>query len=177
MEQIKQLDYNDYFSNVVIPDNWNTLEEFIDWYLKNRMPFMAPVINAKIIVTDNATAATIFRHKRYQVELYLVHQNTSIVEHSHPGIELTMMQLGNLNNITSNWGYFTPILKPGEVHGGRPADQIPFNSGNGIIFLTFEKWDEEIPMTSAAVQWDGPTHGPIQDKLVQEHKSTLEKII
>lgn len=176
MTQIKQLNYEEYFSSVDIPDNWDTLEDFISWYLNNRMPFMAPVVDAKIIVTDNATTATIFRHKRYQVELYLVHQNTTIVEHAHPGIDLTMMQLGNLNNITCNWGYFTPILKSGEKHGGPPEGHPPFNSGNGVIFLTFEKWHDGVPMTSAAIQWDGTTHGPVQDKLIEEHKSKLESL-
>lgn len=171
---IKQLNYKDYFADISIPENWETLEEFVDWYINSRMPFMAPVTNAKIIVTDNATTATIFRHKQYQVELYLVHQDTTIVEHSHPGMELTMMQLGNLNNITENWGYFTPILESGEQHGGRPEGHPPFNSGNGVIFLTFEKWDSDIPITSAALQWEGNTHGPIQDRLIEEHKSRLE---
>lgn len=169
---MRKVNYNEYFSNINIPEYWDTLDDFINWYLHNRMPIMVP-LHAKVIVTDNATAVTVFRSGRYQIELYIVHPYTDIVEHAHPGLDLAIMQIGNTNNYDS-WGNITPELKSGEPHGGDNPD--PFSSGTGYLFLTFEKWHDGIPMTSAAIQWEGNTHGPIQDKLVQEHKSNLETL-
>ena len=33
-----------------------------------------------------------------------------------------------------------------------------------------EKWDEGIPMTSAAINWTGATAGPLQEALIKKHR-------
>lgn len=169
---MRKIDYKEYFASINIPNNWDTLDSFIDWYLENRMPIMVPT-NTEVIVTDNATAIIVFRHNRFQIELYIIHPSTSIVEHSHTGLDLAIMQIGSTNNIDA-WGSITNELKSGDTHGGDNPD--PFNSGTGYLFLTFQKWHDNIPMTSAAVQWDGPTHGPIQDSLVKRHKNCCNSL-
>ena len=159
----------DYFKEIIVPDSWETIEDFTNWYLGQRMPLMIPW-DAEVIRTDDATAICIFRKPPYQVELYLIHPGLSVSRHAHPGMDVITMSLGGGKNDTksiigtsTNWGNISENLKAGELHGGQ---SMPLTSlGFGLI--SFEKWPANIPMTSAAIHWQGKTAGPIHDNLIK----------
>ena len=56
----KKISPLEYFKEVTIPDSWETIEDFTNWYLAQRMPLMIPW-DAEVIRTDDATAICIFR--------------------------------------------------------------------------------------------------------------------
>jgi hypothetical protein len=162
---MKQYNFEDYFSSLTIPETWETLDEFIEWFMDSRMPWMIPE-NSEVYVTDNACSLILFRHDRYQVELYVNYPKTTVSFHGHPGMDVITMQIGRMNPI--QWAYAGKILKSGKKHNAN------FASEKGTVFLTFEKWLPGIPMTSASVNWVGPTVGPIHEKLIKRHFPNVE---
>lgn len=164
------------FKDLTVPDDWDTLEDFVEWYMTNGMPNRIPA-ETGVIVTDDANAICLFRHKRFQVEMYLVHPGYSVTNHSHPGVEVILVQLGGQNEpmpspkiVANNWGATTPKLERGAFHGGDLSGNKKTHSDSpGYAMLAFEHWEEGTKMTSAAVQWDGVSAGPLQEKLVRKH--------
>jgi len=168
----KQFDSAKYFSNITIPDDWDTLEDFVEWYMDSRMPMMIPH-NAEVIRSDDACAVCVFRKGHYQVEFYLEYPEMYIRAHSHPRMEVITMQLGGgslnppqENNTSVIWGTAATNLMPGKVHGGESHPIV----GNGFITLAFQKWHNKEEMTSAAIQWKGELQGPVQYNLIKAHK-------
>ena len=166
----KLRDISEYFSNIQIPDNWDSLEDFVEWYMDSRMPMMVPW-DTNVIRTDDATAMCIFRKPPYQVELYLIHPNMTIPVHGHPGMEVitVVMGGGKLHELgqfgcSAAWGYMSPKLVEDGVHGGTDT-----NDTGGYILLSFEKWPENTKIISAATQWKGTTAGPIHDALISSY--------
>ena len=158
----------DYFKEITIPETWETIEDFTNWYLDQRMPLMIPW-DAEVIRTDDATAICIFRKPPYQIELYLIHPGQVVPRHAHPGIDVITMTLGGGKNNTksiigtgNNWGNISENLMTGESHGGL----IPLTS-LGFCLISFEKWPTDVPITSAAIHWQGKTAGPIHDNLIE----------
>lgn len=168
----KVINPSEYFSSVSIPDDWGNLEEFVDWYMNARMPMMIPW-NAQVIRSDDATAICVFRKGNYQVELYLEFPGFSIQRHSHPRMEVIVVDLGgghrnplsrHETGVTYNWGRVFNTVIPGDEHGGDTSSQ----QGNGTCFLACQRWDNVDEMTSAAIQWSGPTAGPLQEELIKK---------
>jgi hypothetical protein len=160
-----------YFENIKIPDTWDSIESFTNWYLEQRMPLMIPW-DAEVIRTDDATAICIFRKPPYQVELYLIHPGLSVAKHAHPGMEVITMTLGggkidtkSVTNTSTCWGDISENLKNGEFHGGQPI----LKKTLGFGLMSFEKWPANVPMTSAAIHWVGETAGVVHDKLISSH--------
>jgi len=151
--------FEDYFANIEIPDTWVSIEDFVKWYMEARMPVMIPA-NPNVIVSDNATAYTIFRKPPYQIEVYVNHPETGVDAHAHPGMEIITMSL-------SSFGSFAPKLKNGKQHGG-----TGFVPKEGNVMLTFEKWPEGVEMTSAAANWVGKTAGPKQEDIIRSRYPT-----
>lgn len=160
-----------YFGNIEIPDTWDSIESFTNWYLEQRMPLMIPW-DAEVIRTDDATAICVFRKPPYQVELYLIHPGLSVAKHAHPGMDVITMTLGggkidtrSVTNTSTSWGDISENLKNGEFHGG----QTVLQKSLGFSLMSFEKWPEGVPMTSAAIHWKGNTAGDIHDRLIEKH--------
>lgn len=170
----KQVNAEDYFKDVQIPDDWDTLEDFVDWYCSQRMPLMIPW-NAQVIRSDDAVAICVFRKGNYQVEFYIEYPNMYIWKHAHPRMEVITMTMGGggnwpaiLNSRTNTahtWGGLTKKLEHGNYHGG-DADA---GTGNGFVILAFQRWENPDEMTSAAVQWKGAIQGPWQEKLIKSY--------
>lgn len=153
---MKHYDFNEYYANIEIPETWKTLEDFVRWFMDNRMPIMIPQ-NPNIVVSDNATAYTIFRKEPYQVEVYVNYPNCRIAEHGHPGMEVITMSL-------TNFGGFAKKLNKGKKHGGPEFDSP---AGIGSVMFTFEKWPEGAEITTAAANWVGETAGPLQEAIIK----------
>jgi hypothetical protein len=95
----------------------------------------------------------------------------TIPVHGHPGMEVITVVIGGgkLHELgklgcSSAWGYMSPKLTDGDVHGGTDTNDL-----GGYLLLSFEKWPENIEITSAAIQWKGRTAGPIHDKLIEKY--------
>ena len=168
----KKIDPDEYYANIQIPDDWNSLEEFVDWYLDQRIPLMIPW-NAPVFRSDDACAICVFRKGRYQVELYYQYPTLHIKEHAHPRMEVITMTLGggricppSENGMSCEWGYMESKLSNGMTHGGGDFQGIT----DGFATLTFERWDHPEEMTSAAVQWKGGVHGDIQKSTILKYK-------
>jgi hypothetical protein len=168
----KKIDPKEYFSHISIPDDWNTLEEFVDWYLDSKMPLMIP-FNAEVIKSDDACAVCIFRKGNYQVEFYLEYPEMWIRKHSHPRMDVIVMQLGGGNvapedthRVSKIWGELATNLEAGEYHGGNTVSVI----NDGFVTLAFQRWENPSEMTSAAIQWKGELQGPIQEALIKQKK-------
>lgn len=168
----KKIDPVAYFSNINIPDNWDNLEDFVNWYIESRMPLMVPW-NAGSIVSDDAAAICIFRKGNYQVEFYLEFPQMSIRKHAHPRMEVIVMELGGGSlipstgqGISNNWGNLTKKLMPGEYHGGDSMTEF----SKGYATLAFQRWDDPKEMSSAAIQWKGELQGPVQENLIKSNK-------
>ena len=168
----KVIDPSVYFENIVIPDDWKTLEDFVDWYLDARMPFMVPH-NAEVIRSDDAVAICIFKKSHYQVEFYLEFPHMDIPRHSHPDMEVIIMDLGGGSasprhkiGLSTNWGLVEKKILSGNEHGGSTTGII----SKGKCFLAFQRWDNIKEMSSAAIQWKGTTAGPVQEQLIRDNK-------
>lgn len=162
MHEVRKIwDQKEYFSHIDIPETWSNLTEFADWYMSVKMPLMLPV-GSPVYVTNDATAVVIFRKGEYQVEMYIIHNKSLVEEHSHPGMEVIIMQIGNMN--LNVWGMYSPVLNDGEYHDGN------FSGEKGAVFLTFERWKDKKLMSSAAVNWKGKTSGTIHDELIRKHR-------
>jgi len=151
----------EYFSYLNIPDTWNNLEEFVDWYMESKMPVRIPQ-DTFVFTNENVTATVLFRHKNFQVELYLGFPNKLSGEHFHPGMEVIIMQIAKLDEYTV-WGLCMNILKDGHSH------IVDSQGERGVVFLSFEKWEDESRMTSASANWTGKTDGPLHDALIKHH--------
>jgi len=167
----KQFDSAKYFAKINIPEDWDTLENFVEWYLEARMPMMIP-FNAKVIRSDDACAVCVFRKGSYQVEFYLEYPEMYIRKHSHPRMEVITIQLGGgsmapaqSNGTSVTWGTAAPNLLPGQYHGGDSGTMI----GDGFITLAFQKWYNPAEMSSAAIQWKGELQGEYQANLIKSY--------
>jgi len=170
----KTFESNDFFKDLQIPKDWDTLEDFVNWYMESKIPIMIPW-NAKVIRSDDAVAISIFRKGQYQVEFYLEYPEMYIRKHSHPRMEVITMDLGgggltprNENNTSRIWGTAYMKLLAGEYHGGDTSSLL----SNGFCTLAFQKWEDPTEMTSAAIQWKGEIQGPIQAKLIKDNVKT-----
>lgn len=172
----KTIDPRQYFAGLQIPETWASLEDFVQWYLDNRMPIMPPW-NAGVTRSDDATATCLFRHGNYQVELYLEFPDMSILPHSHPDMEVMVMTLGGTgldprietednDSVSRTWGIISEKLMPGEIHGGDTGTRL----GYGTVFFAFERWYNQEEVSSAAVQWVGGLQGPIQEELIRSKR-------
>lgn len=167
----KKINPTDYFSHINIPDDWNSLEEFADWYLDSKMPLMIP-FDARVIVSDDACAICIFKKGNYQVELYLQYPEMWVRKHCHPRMDSIIMQLGggssspeDIYGVSKSWGYIDKNLPPGHYHGG---DSVTA-AFDGKVILAFQRWENPKEMTSAAIQWKGQLQGNHQVKLIKNY--------
>lgn len=168
----KQFSATDFFKNLHIPDDWDSLENFVEWYMESKIPMMIPW-NAKVIRSDDAVAICIFRKGKYQVEFYLEYPEMYIRKHAHPRMEVIVMDIGGGgltpaepdSNVSLLWGRAYQKLKPGEFHGGDTSSML----SDGFVTLAFQRWENEEEMTSAAIQWKGDLQGPLQASLIKEY--------
>ncbi len=168
----KTFDIKQVYADITIPDDWASLEDFVEWYMSSKMPLFIPW-NAEVVRSDDACAVCVFRKGNYQVEFYLEYPKMFIRKHAHPRMEVITMDLGGggmwpaaSSGTSFNWGRATTKLKPGDFHGGDASTIL----SNGFITLAFQRWEKPEEMTSAAVQWKGELQGPVQAELIKGKK-------
>jgi hypothetical protein len=150
------------------PEDWDTVEDFANWYLENKMPIVRP-LNSLIHLSDDATAMTLFRKGQFQVELYLIHPSPLVQAHEHPNVEVVKMQLSenifeDNKAVIINAGQIAPTLRAGEAHG---AGFRLTAQDKGFPLYSFEKWDDGFEPTTVAARWKGKTVGPLQEEMIR----------
>ena len=161
-------------------DQINNVQEFKDHWIKMGMPWRPPFKNP-IHVTDIAYSLCVYRHKNFQVELYLCKPNTQSPLHSHPGVESISMYLtGHLEFFKPNEGYVdlshlqrkkedgTHILvgQISNVNNGKEPHALRVGDSGGA-FLVFEDWADKEP-TSVTLNWEGELVGDVHKKTIED---------
>jgi hypothetical protein len=146
-----------YYSGKEIPD-FKDLKSFVIWYVENNMPLLPPK-NPEVFLSDDATASCLFRHKQYQVEMYLIHPNPVIPVHEHPGVE-------NFEVPQSSWQdiNFNLIQTAGQAHGVGFKERAKHS---GFILYSAQKWDDGLEPSTIGARWKGHTAGPKHEALIK----------
>lgn len=156
---------------------WNTLEEFVEWYKSNKYPIRPP-FEDPVYVNDNSHSYVLYREGQYQVELYLVAPNSYVPPHSHPHIENIIivwggeMDLKNGNQYYNLDQYFDEPAPDGtcKLFGQvtlkmTPGVEHEVNvKKKGAAFLSIERWADGITPTSAILEWKGEPVGELHKK-------------
>lgn len=171
----------------VTVENWETLEEFAEWYKQNEFPIRPP-FGEPVYITDISYSFVLFRQGQYQAELYLVRSNIKSPEHSHPGIENIIMPWGGDLHKTENgvmhdlsdyykepgpdginklFGICGENLKGSMTHSIITGDR-------GGALLSLEKWPKGKKMTSVTIEWDGDPVDVGHAKLIESGKTTRD---
>jgi len=145
-------------ANLTVPEQWNNVTEFGVWWVNNSMPIRFPP-GAEVFRTDDATAITLFRQGRFQIELYLIHPHPQLQDHEHPGVDVIKVRMGNGNETIG----FTDPLTAGRAHGAGvrlEAEHV------GFPLIAIQEWKTREPTTIASM-WKGKTVGPMQEDLIR----------
>ena len=136
------------------PESIKTVDEFADWYRSVGMPYN-PSANALTIESDDATATEMYRSGRFQVEAYLMLAGRFSSKHAHPNVDVRIF----INNEFVDKSYDM------ELHGG----SLFGSRDTAYTMISIQRWDEGVPITSAAIHWVGYTAGPKHDKLISKY--------
>jgi hypothetical protein len=147
-----------------IPDSWESVESFCNWYIENNMPLRFPNI-PEVFLSDDATAVCLFRHGQFQVELYDIHPNPLVQLHEHPGVEVIKVRFQDDNALV-----FSP-LRNGQSHGAGfrlEGEKV------GFPLMAVQHWVNGEKPTTVAAQWKGKTVGPLHEDLIRRfHPNAL----
>lgn len=147
----------DPYPNLVIPESWNSVEEFADWWLRSGMPMIFQS-QTEVFLSDDATAISLFRKGRFQVELYLIHPNPMVPNHEHPDVEVIKIRLDG-----KKYPYLSTTLHNGEAHGAGLRQEA---EERGYPLIAIQHWLTREPTTVASM-WKGKTVGPKQEALIK----------
>jgi hypothetical protein len=160
-KEIKRMNFSEIsnpHSEMQIPDGWENVKDFAEWWMKSGMPMLFPS-RPEVFLSDDATAICLFRKGRFQVELYLIHPTPIVPEHEHPGVEVIKMRMG----LPDNKFGFSTVLHRGESHGAGIKLEA---ETKGFPLIAFQHWLDRDPSTIASV-WKGKTVGPKQDAIIR----------
>ena len=141
-----------------VPESWNNVREFAEWYVTAGLPTLFPVGN-EVFCSDDATATCLFRKGQFQVELYMVHPRPVVPEHSHPYMEVIEMRIDSITMLAT----LTNTLVSEETHG--PGIRLEADV-NGFPLIAFQHWLDRKPTTIASM-WKGLTAGPKHIELIR----------
>jgi hypothetical protein len=145
--------------NLTIPDSWPDVRAFAEWWLAAGTPIVVKK-DTEVFLSDDATASCLFRHGRFQVEMYLIHPQPLVPEHEHPGVEVIKMPMGFRDD--SNLP-LSSILRDGESHGTGTRNAA---HTLGYPLIAFQHWLTRDPTTVASM-WKGTTVGPMHEALIR----------
>jgi hypothetical protein len=136
--------------------------EFAKWYLGAGMPVLFPE-RPEVFVTDDATATCLFRHGRFQFEIYLIHPNPVIPQHEHPGVSNLELAQDSLHHIAA--GTLSSLVQQaGQSHGVGFHERA---SHNGFALMSAQMWDEGLEISTIGARWKGNTAGPKHEALIR----------
>jgi hypothetical protein len=142
--------------------NFTSVIDFASWYASKGMPTLFPEKH-EVFVTDDATASCLFRHGRFQFEIYLIHPNPVISKHEHPGVE-------NIEMPNSAWAdlskarFEQSLQKSGQAHGVGFKERA---NHQGFVLMSAQMWDEGLEISTIGARWKGHTAGPKHEALIR----------
>lgn len=176
----------------MIPETWDTLEDFCQWYRSNGCPIRVPQ-NARVLSVEGSLTVVIFRRDVYQVELYLALPDVKAPRHSHPFEQKIIFLGGHFYGargdrksdgtfdepISSGWfgSSITENSSPELPHAHAGSAGILINEhqwhelagdevGQGFVFLNCQKWPNKETMSSALIEYDGELMDSTHEKLM-----------
>lgn len=160
-------------SGQVVPDSWDNVADFADWWIGNGQPICPPK-TPKVYCSDDAASVCLFRHGQFQVELYLIYPNPNLPVHEHPGVEVIEMRLNEYSIsdgravVVQQYRSADP-LQNGEAHGDGINFKQTGGMDTGFPLLAIQRWDEGLTPSTVASRWKGKPVGPKQAGLVRSH--------
>jgi mannose-6-phosphate isomerase-like protein (cupin superfamily) len=109
-----------------IPDTWNNIDDFAQWYRAAGFPILPPA-DTKVYVTDMSYSTIVFRKGPFQVEMYLMAPDQQALPHSHNHESKFVFLAGDIIATDSNSREF----KLGSY--GRPRDHDRPDPDCGLI--------------------------------------------
>ena len=136
--------------------------EFAEWYLRSGMPIMLPKKH-EVFISDDATASCLFRHGRFQFEMYMIHPNPVIPQHEHPGVANVELSSESWSAICGQM-LFDNVQQEGKSHGS----DIRFRAQHkGFMLFSAQMWDEGLEVSTIGARWKGHTAGPKHEALIR----------
>ena len=142
--------------------NFSNVVDFADWYVSSGMPTLFPE-QREVFVTDDATASCLFRHGRFQFEIYLIHPNPVIPQHEHPGVANIEIPQSGWNNL-SREQLEASVQKQGAPHGVGFKQRA---AHSGFVLMSAQMWDEGLEISTIGARWKGHTAGPKHEALIR----------
>lgn len=157
---------------LVVPENWESIEEFSSWYKGCGCPLRLPD-DACIHKTDVTMSMVVFRQGDYQAELYMIAPRANIPRHSHPMRQVIMWLGGWLSTWvqdvddakpwqTRHQGFLSATVADGQQHA------FTTNEKGGLL-VVLERWRPDMKKSSATLAYEGEELGPI-------HLATLRSL-
>lgn len=165
--------YDRAFGDLEVPEDWDTIEDFVRWFADNGAPLLVSH-TTDVTEAEGFTVATLLQKGRYHLELYLMRNQMSLPNHVHPNVKVLTVELGGgargkprLDGKGCSDRYLTsPVYSyPNTPHG---ATDFPQN-GKGWLALSFQEWPEGVEHKPVTVWWVGPTMGPRHEALIEAH--------
>jgi len=145
-----------------VPD-FRGVEEFADWYISQGMPLHQPE-GAEVFLSDDATASCLFRHGRFQFEIYLIHAEPVIPQHEHPGVQNIEVTAQSVRAMLDSGVTSYVVQRSGMSHGRDIRERA---SPAGFVLYSAQQWDEGIEMSTIGARWKGHTAGPKHEALIR----------
>lgn len=154
-----------------IPETWPTLNDFTQWYKDNNYPIRMPH-DAYVYPTDVSYSVCVFRQDVYQAEMYLARPYFMSTRHSHPFEQQIIFVGGDLVGRRGFGDQVSPISSLLPSEGGMVGGVLPpqhwheVGSGeHGFVFFNCQKWPNKEMMTSAVVEYNGPSLGEMHNDI------------
>lgn len=168
---LRAIEQKDMGKALEVPETWDSVYSFGQWWCDNGMPILLPT-GYEVYLSDDATSVCLFRKGRFQVELYLIHPGPNLPIHEHPGVDVIKMRLNtydeNLQLVEKEIGSTTLLRNQSHGAGINFKDRNDTSvASQGFPLLAFQKWDEELEMTTVASRWKGKMVGPLQAGIVK----------
>lgn len=164
-----------------VPD-FDSLSDFCWWFLSNGMFFCSPNSDLHTLqISEKSTETIIFRHKRFQVEMYILKESSDffIEEHSHPNVstyeymlipdvEVDLLPNGSpLKFPSSKEAIKAKVSLKNQPHGGSKS---LLNVAGSLLFV-FQHWDEGVRMGHIS------THNYVGWVLSKKHLEHIKKVL
>ncbi len=167
--------------NLIVPDTWNTLEEFAQWFKDHGYPMRVPA-NMQIYVTDSTYSCVVFRQDVYQAELYMIAPNMPVAKHSHSFESLTILVWWSISGMNER-------ASTKKTWDSEEGSNIPYTGvmgeklvtwnwhwfetfSKGCFMYVLQKWNPKIDLTSATLEYSGESMWPLHTILMQKYKDT-----
>jgi hypothetical protein len=142
---------------------FNGVLEFARWYANCGMPLL-PTANTEVFLSDDAAASCLFRHGRYQVEIYLIFPNAAVPLHEHPGVDNIELSRVAWSNSLSDLTLKSALQRSGFPHGGDFKSRA---SDVGFPLISAQKWEDGLEISTIGARWKGNTAGPKHEALIR----------